>query len=177
MSSGIKIQGYEEAVKMLEHLPDKLQRRVLIRIMKQAAKPVVLTARSLVSGKSKRVARSVTAWEPRGKTDPVVFVGPKKTSNPDRDPWFAHIIEGGSKGVKKSAGGKYFRFKGTANLTGVEIYTRKKLRRGGVGTRYRKDAIASPFMQPAVDQNREAVKSYFIDDIDNIIQTEVNKLK
>lgn len=174
MINSVRIEGYEEAVKMLEHLPDKLQRRVLIRIMRQAAKPVVLTARTNVRSRSNRVAKSIKAWEPRGKSDAVLFVGPKKTSNRDKDPWFAHIIEGGAKGV-----GRFTVKKNAYKNAGDDrhkIFRFINAKRKGQ-QRYRKNQTAFPFMQPAVDQNRESVRSIFTKDIDTFIQNEIAKLQ
>jgi len=174
MSEAIRIKGFEEAVKLVEHLPNALQKKVLVQIMKKAAMPVVMTARSMARGSSKRVAKSIKAWEPKGKTDPVVFVGPKFTRKGETDPWFAHIIEGGAKGegrftAKKSG----WKNKATDDKKIFRFINAKRKGR----QRYRSDQPGRPFMEPAVESHRERITNLFADDLNALIQKEIDKHK
>jgi HK97 gp10 family phage protein len=170
----VEIKGFAEAVKMLEHLDDKLQRRVLLRVMRNAAKPVISSAKSFVNSRSKRVAKSIKAFEPKDKTNPVLFVGPKFSKNREADPWFAHFIEFGAKGE-----GRFVRKQSSWRNTQddrFKIFRFINAKRKGK-QRYRADQTAYPFMEPAVNQNIKQVSDLFVNDIDNLIQNEVAKLK
>jgi len=170
----IKLENYDKAVELLDVLPDRLQRKVLIKMLRKSAKPVVSAARSMASPISKRVAKSIKAFEPKRKSDAVLFVGPKRSSNRDADPWFAHMIEGGAKGegrftVKKT--------KLRSHLNdGKQIFRFINAKRKGL-QRYRSDQPARPFMAPAVDSQRDNANSIFVNDLNSILQSEIEKLK
>lgn len=173
MIKGVKVEGFAEAVALMKHLPNAVQKRTLERIFRDASKPIVAAAKSYVSGNSKRVARSIKAWAPRGKTDPVFFVGPKFSKNADADPWFAHMIEGGAKGIKKSQGSKRLPHSTEKHL----IFIRKSLKTAKNSFRYRANQPAKPFMEPAIEQNREMVSQRFTSELNTLIQNEINKSK
>ncbi len=180
MSIGVRIQGNEEAIKMMRELADKDQKKVIIRVQRKAARPVIRAARSIVSTHSQTVAKSIKAFIPRGgrrRENPILFVGPKRSRNRDADPWYAHIIEGGAKGVGRfSASGSYGARSVRAADSENDIFRFINSRRSG-RERYRKDQQPKPFMEPAVNQNLEQVRQVMINDMAEHINKEVNRLK
>lgn len=165
----VTIDGLEEARRALQNLDDKMQRKTLVQVFRKAGRPIAVSARSNVRGISKRVAQSIYPWEARRAQNPMVFVGPKYSKNPAKDPWFAHMIEGGTKGEKKSAGGKRLPYSTDGRL----IYIRKLLKKGKKGTTYRRDMPARPFMAPAFEQNQAKAGEIIVQEVSKIIDNAV----
>jgi transposase len=172
----MRIEGLPEAIELLKDLPDKAQKRVLIRVMRKAVRPVVASAKAGVS--SNTVKQSIKAFEPKGsgrKENPVLLVAPRiSPGNPDKDPWFAHMIEGGTKGTGKF-GGKYGSRSKSARATKNDIFRFINAKRKG-NQNYKKDTPAKPFMEPAIRQNMEGVKKTMIDEVLQHINREANKM-
>jgi len=171
MSTNIQVIGNEEAIRSLMALDDKMQKRAIVKALKASAKPTLTRARQLARPSSKRVARSIKAWEARKVTFPLVLVAPKYTKNANTDPWFAHMIEGGTKGIKRSAGAKRLPLSTDHKL----IHIRSLLKNSKNGFGYRKDQPAKPFMQPAYDQTKEAVNNNITKELSSLIDKGLKK--
>jgi HK97 gp10 family phage protein len=172
-----QMHGLDEAIELLKDLPEKAQKRVLIRVMRKATRPIVASAKANVS--SGTVKRSIKAFEPRGsrrKENPVLLVAPKiNPGSPDTNPWFAHFIEGGTDGVGefglgyKRAGSK------SSRAAKNDIFRLINSNRKGFAN-YRKPQPAKPFMEPAIRQNMESVKKTMIDEVLQHINREASKM-
>lgn len=173
----LDIQGLEVAREILKELPDKFQKRAVIRMYRRAVRPVVRAAKAGVP-QSKTVQQSIKAFEPRGSRkneNPVLFVGPKFNRNRDKDPWFAHMIEGGTQGTGKF-GGKYGARSRAAQDSKNDIFRFINANRKGQ-QRYRRDQQAKPFMRPAVDGNIGSVRDAVTKDMIEHLQREAKKLR
>jgi len=168
-----RIEGLNEAYKQVADLSDKMQHKVLVAVQKKAAQPIARLARSLVRKNSKRVATSIKTWELKKTEFPLVFVGPRFSKDRTKDPWFAHMIEGGTQGIKKSAGGKMLK----PSTEGSIINIRSILKKGKNGTRYRNDSPARPFMAPAIQSNIQRAGEIMQSEVGKIIDRELNKSK
>lgn len=176
----VQIRGNQEAIRMMRELADNDQKKVIIRVQRKAARPVIRTAKAIVGTNSQTVARSIKAFLPRGarkRENPILFVGPKRSRNRDADPWYAHIIEGGAKGVGRfSASGSYGARSVKAADSENDIFRMMNRNRSGL-ERYRRDQPPMPFMEPAVNQNIDRVRQIMIDEMLDHVNKEVNRLK
>ncbi len=176
----MRLEGSSEAVELMKKLRDNDQKKVIVRVQRKAARPVVRAAKSNVSAHSNTVQRSVKAFLPRGarnRANPILFVGPRRSNNPDADPWYAHIVEGGAKGKGRFAkGGSYGARSEGARAKKNEIFRFMNRSREGI-QKYRADQQPRPFMKPAVDQNMQKVQQIMITDMSQHIASEIKKLK
>jgi HK97 gp10 family phage protein len=166
MNNRITVEGMEAAIKAMDTLDDKMQKKTLIRVFKIAARPMVNDARSGARKYSKRVAKSIKVWEAKKAQFPMVLVAPKYTRDPNSDPWFSHMIEGGTKGVKKSKGSKNLPASTDTRL----IHIRAALKNGRNGMNYRANQPARPFMAPAIERNFTKVNENIVTELGNFIE-------
>jgi HK97 gp10 family phage protein len=171
MNSSLKLEGVDEAIRMLNQLDDKVQHKTLVKVMRKAGSPIMKTARSIVRPISKRVAASVKVWDFKKAEHPNVFVGPRYSKDPAKDPWFAHLIEGGTKGVKKNNVTRSKAF--STNSENIKI--RAIVKNTAQGGRFRGNQPARPFMEPAIMQNREKVNKILTEDIGSLIEKTLKK--
>lgn len=132
MASGLTETGFDESVKFLKTLPDKINRRILVSSMRKAARPFVaaIKARTPVATRSqkefwgqqrrinpgllKKSVGVITAKQ-RNTNFVSVYVGPKrlksamrgkvKTGSENRnDPWYRHFVIRGTAGFVMKTG-------------------------------------------------------------------------
>jgi HK97 gp10 family phage protein len=143
-STYIKVEGLEEVQRILQKLPDALTRRELLKMFRQAAKPVVLSAKANAPNDTGNLAESIGTITGKSKTFPTVYVGAKvkkrgairrmkkkggKVNHYNTGGWYAHFVE-----------------------YGISV-DRKRRRRGKTGS-----TTAQPFMQKAIAQNKSAIE-------------------
>lgn len=166
-----KMEGIEEATRMLAGLSDKLQRRVLVKVMQKAGAPIATSARAKARPSSRRVAKSIKVWDFKKSAFPNVFVGTRFSKDPQKDPWFAHMIEGGTKGVKQN---RVHRSKALQSDP-ENIRIRSIVKQTGQGKAYRRDMPSRPFMQPAINENQSKMVSIMTNEYGAIIEKELKK--
>ena len=147
----IHIEGEDAVRKILDDLGNRVDRRLALKALRKAARPLILSARSKVMDYSRTVGKSITI-NYTSRDSATIAVGPKKKMLKGglRDPWYAHFIEFGVSGVG--------RFKGSG----------KK--------RYRADQPARPFMRPAYDETRIKVVDEFGRNIVEVINKHTQKV-
>lgn len=166
-----KLEGLEEATRMLAGVSDKMHHKILVKVMRAAGAPIAKAARANVRKSSGRIARSIKVWDFKKSSFPNAFVGPRYTKDPQKDPWFAHMIEGGTKGVKKN---NVRRAKGLQSDPD-NIRIRSIVKHTRSGSAYRNDQPANPFMANAVRDNQAKSVSILTNDITQIIEKELQK--
>lgn len=162
-----KILGQKEAVDILKDLSTADQKKMLIGVMRKAISPIARDAKANLGGYSKRVAASLKTWQPRSSRqsdNPKLMVGVKSNFRgfyDKKDPWFAHMIEYGTEGVKKKGSGR----SGPRATDQDESFFRVRSAATKKGARYRMNITARPFFKPAVQMNQGRVQRILIDDI------------
>jgi hypothetical protein len=169
-----RLEGYNEAVQLLKHLPEMMQVKALNRVMIKAAAPAVREARKNVRSTSKRLAQSIKAWTPKRSKSAVVFFGPKKQSLRDLDVRFAHLVEFGASGIKSKNSPGGFRSKIGYKGTDKDLF-RMIAARTRVGGRYRSDEPANPYMFPAWQTKSGEVSRIMREDTTALLQKEIKK--
>lgn len=180
VSEMLRLRGFEEAVKMLEELSTREQKNLLLRVMRKALKPIPGAARARLGGYSSRVHKAIKIWVPSGARrgdNPRLFVGVKSNwrgYGDPTDPWFAHMIEEGSSGIKtKSRTGRK-----VPSQDGDEFkFYRINASRTAVGQSYRRKIDPRPFWEPAMQQEGPGVARTMIEDVGKEIQAQIDKMK
>lgn len=175
MQTRIEIEGFAEMVKMLDQLPDKLQKQAILNIERKSTKPVIQAAKSkLLSYGSnyKKLASSIVNITAKSK-NPIIYAGPSVKGRFKYIGYIARWVEYGTSGIiekkgrSKSQPGNKNEFAWVGAL--------KK------GSRYRADQPDKPFMRPAIDEKKSAVKDLFINNmktyLDQVVSKAVSKLK
>jgi HK97 gp10 family phage protein len=174
----MKVKGMQAAVEMLKEFTTDEQKKAVLEVQRKALRPIPRDARARLGGYSNRVSRSIKIWQPRGarkRENPALFVGVKsnwKGYGDPKDPWFAHMIEYGSEGIKRKT-----RPSGSTGRDDQQTPFRVRLANIPKGKRFRTDQPARPFMQPAIESNQERVSKVLIDDMSANIQKVVQKHK
>lgn len=174
----MRVEGHREAIDMLKELSDRDQKQAIIKMQRKALRPIPRDARARLGGYSNRVSRAIKIWQPRGarrRENPVLFVGVKSNwrgYGDPKDPWFAHMIEYGTEGIKRKT-----RPSGSTGRDDESTPFRVRLANMPKGKRFRSDQPARPFMQPAIEANQERVSKVLIDDMSDNLQKIVSKHK
>jgi len=185
-SVSIGIEGDKEAVKYLNMLATKFQRRILVRVARKAVKPLIQRAKSLaprsgrktyitahrdysrrtrsfstrlVKRRSGELARSIGVYLPKNRQVAAVYVGPRtKNVQQANNGWYGHFLELGTKGyvVKKNR---------TVVSPSGGIFVLKK------GTRV-PGQKPQPFMGPAW----ESTKTEVLKNFENYLWDELEKV-
>lgn len=131
----LQVKGLRELSAALLTFPEKMQRTMLIRAMRAGAMVIRNLARekvSVVSGKLRRSIR-VSVRMLGGTVVAKVLAGRNKSKN---DPFYAHMVEGGTQAHEIRPKGKKSLF-----LAGL---AREQVKHPG--------AVAKPFMRPALEE-------------------------
>ena len=165
----MKMEGFAEAIELLKHLPESVQRTVMLKTMRICTKPVITAAKGNISGYSKSLARSIGNITGRSKKYPTIYVGPRAKGAYKDDGWYGHFVEFGVSGIigKKKKGG----FKRKSDNEDFAKYVGS--RKGG--ERYRKDQPPRPFMRPAIDQNKDQVASNLKTEVSELIKKHIER--
>lgn len=178
MSNKVTIEGQREAIDMLKEFQTPQQKKFLINLMRKALRPIPRDARSRLGGYSNRVSKAIRVWQPRGaarRDNPRLFVGVKSNwrgYGDPTDPWFAHMIEGGTEGVKKKE-----RPSGTTGRDDESSPFRVRMTNIPKGKRFRTDQKPRPFFAPAVEANRRKVEDVLVGEMTDNLQKTINRHK
>lgn len=174
MELSVKIEGFKEATRALDKLPDRFQRQTILKMLRRSTRPMIRSARSklLNYGSSySNLAKSIGNITAKSK-NPIIYVGPRTKGKWKMIGYTAHWVEYGTKGIKKQKGG---RIKTEKDKQFAYVGRIKK------GSRYRADQPPKPFMRTAIDANRTnvvgLVKQNFNDHLQKVIDKTFARLK
>lgn len=175
-----QFKGFAGAVAILEDLSTKDQKRMLLNVMRKALKPVVSAARVNLGGESKRVEKAIRTWAPRSRgsssDNPVLFTGVKSNwrgYGDPVDPWFAHIIEYGTDGVKK----KKHRGSRSNPHNGKDSPFRFMVAKTPIGKPYRYAIPGNNFFGRAVRDNQDKVGQFLETEVANDLVKRIERKK
>lgn len=175
MSENIRIEGLAEMVKILDKLPDKLQKQAILKIERKSTAPLIQAARSKLMGYGsnfKKLAQSIGNITAKSK-NPIIYCGPRTKGKWKYIGYISKWVEYGTSGIIKTKG----RSKSSTNFNPDFAFV-GKIAKGG---RFRADQPARPFMRPAIDQTTGQVKDLFVSnmakELDGIVSKSVAKLK
>lgn len=165
----LQIEGFREAMKILDELPYKTKKKVIISILRKAVKPIVKEAQANVRNISDGTAKSIGSQLTRG-SKLGIKVKPRTTGKYKDYGFKAHWIEFGTSGIISKPGRKNFKTSRADDNPNFAVWVGKKKK----GERYRVDQPAKPFMRPAIAAKKEEVKKLMkkliTEDIDKTIQ-------
>lgn len=174
MNVAVRIENLREMVKVLDQLPDKLQRQAILKVERKSTKPLIRAAKSKVKGSGK-LASSIGNITAKSK-NPIIYVGPRLKGGYKDKAYTARWVEYGTKGVvskKSKSRGGFTRASDNPDFKWVGA-----IKKGG---RFRADQPAKPFMNPAITQTQSQVADLFAKNLtkylDNIVQKTVSKIK
>lgn len=154
----IKVEGYTDAKRILDQLPNNMQKKILLAALRNSAKPMLQSARSKVpvrSGKLKKKLRivrfkdrSASKSEVSVAVKPVFEVTKKKGAINE---FYGKFIHEGTKDPRTSKKGKLLVFQ---NEQGEKIFTRSV-----------KGIKATPFLEQAYAENNERTITLFGDEL------------
>ena len=159
----IKVEGYAEAKRMLDELPNAMQKRMLLTVLRGSAKPMLQAARSKVpvrSGKLKKKLRivrfkdrSASKSEVSVAVKPVFEVTKKKGAVNE---YYGKFIHEGTKDPRTSKKGKLLVFE---NERGEKVFTRSV-----------KGIPAMPFLEQAYTENNDRTVAMFGDELATAVE-------
>jgi len=155
MKNQIKLEGFDEAIKLLDALPDKFQRQTILAMFRRSTRPMIRSARSRLKSYGaayNKLSKSIGNITVKSK-NPIIYVGPRVKGKWSAIGYIAHWVEYGTKGVR--GGGS----KKTSGAKGYNSDYAKTIGPLKSGQRYRVDQPPRPFMRPAIDQHSKSVKS------------------
>jgi len=164
------IEGFDQAVKALDKLPDKFQRQAILAILRRSTRPMIRAARSrlLSHGNSySQLSKAIGNITPKSK-NPIIYVGPRIKGKWKYVGYIAHWVEYGTKGIKKSSGG-------TARSEN-DMEFGSWVSRIPLGGKYREDQPPRPFMRPAIDGEKNNVASEVRKNLAEHLDKSVNRL-
>lgn len=167
------IEGFDRAVKALDALPDKFQKRALMPMLRRSTRPMIRAARSrlLAYGSSyKNLSKSIGNITAKSR-NAIIYVGPRVKGKWKFIGYIAHWVEYGTKGIKGKGSGTRSWSRTDKNVQFGEWV-------GGIpkGGRYRSDQPAKPFMRPAIDSEKNNVAKLVTQNFRDHLQTQINRL-
>jgi len=154
--SSIKIEGYDELIKLMDKMPEAVQRRNVLQIFRHAIKPLIKSAKSKLkmhgSGYS-NLARAIGTWNGKSRKSPNLFAGPRVKGRWRDIGYMGHWVEYGTSGIKQKNRGTRSWQKTEENEAFAKVVgTLPK------GARYRQDQRPKPYMRPAIDEQMPTVR-------------------
>nr|DAH08134.1 MAG TPA: hypothetical protein [Caudoviricetes sp.] len=164
----VKVEGYVEAKRILDELPNTMQKRMLLAALRGSAKPMLQSARSKVpvrSGKLKKQLRIVRFKDRQASKSEVsvavkpIFEVTKKKGAINQ--YYGKFIHEGTQDPRTSKKGKLLVFE---NERGEKVFTRSV-----------KGIKATPFLEQAYNENNERTVALFGDELAAAIEKFVAK--
>jgi len=168
--NAIELKGFDEAIRELNKLPDKMQKQSILKIERKSTKPVIQAAKSkLLSYGSnfKKLSQSIGNITAKRTKNAIIYVGPRVKGKWKAIGYIARWVEYGTSGIIKKKG----RSKSSGNFNPDFAFV-GKIPKGG---RFRADQPARPFMRPAIDQQMNAVKDLFTANMHKYLNQVVHK--
>ena len=94
----IEITGFKELQQKIKTLPEKIQKKEVIKVLRISARPTVAAARSEVpvdTGQLKKSLGIIVGKKGKSKENPTIYVGPRTTGK--NNGWYGAIVHGGRK--------------------------------------------------------------------------------
>lgn len=164
----VKVEGYVEAKRILDELPNNMQKKMLAAALRSSAKPMLQSAKSKVpvkSGKLKKQLRivrfkdrSASKSEVSVAVKPVFEVTKKKGAVNE---YYGKFIHEGTKDPRTSKKGKLLVFE---NERGEKVFTRSV-----------KGIKATPFLEQAYTESNERTVAIFGDELAAAVEKFVAK--
>lgn len=162
----LKVQGYEQAKKILDDLPNNMQKRMLLTALRGSARPMLQSARSKVpvkSGKLKKMLR-VVRFKDRNASKSEVSVAVKPVFNKTKkkeNQYYGKFLHEGTADPRKGKKGKYLVFE---NQQGEKVFVKSV-----------KGIKPKPFLEQAYTENSERTIANFGDELANAVENFVSK--
>lgn len=164
----LKVEGYAEAKRIIDELPNSMQKRMLLAALRSSAKPMLQSAKEKVpvrSGKLKRQLRIVRYRDRNAsKSEVAIAVKPvfERTKKKGAiNEYYGKFIHEGTVDVRKSKSGKLLVFE---NESGEKVYARSI-----------KGIKPTPYLEQAYTENSERVVAAFGDDLAAAVEKFINK--
>lgn len=164
----VKVEGYAEAKRILDELPNNMQKKMLLTALRSSSKPMLQSAKSKVpfrSGKLKKQLRivrfkdrSASKSEVSVAIKPVFEVTKKKGAVNE---YYGKFIHEGTKDPRTSKKGKLLVFE---NERGEKVFTRSV-----------KGIKATPFLEQAYTESNERTVAIFGDELAAAVEKFVAK--
>lgn len=164
----VKVEGYVEAKRILDELPNNMQKKMLLAALRSSAKPMLQSAKSKVpvrSGKLKKKLRIVRCKDRSASKSEVsiavkpVFEVPKKKGIINE--YYGKFIHEGTNDPRTSKKGKSLVFQ---NERGDKVFTRSV-----------KGIKPTPFLEQAYSENSERTVVSFGDALTAAVEKFVAK--
>lgn len=164
----VKVEGYEQAKKILDELPNNMQKRMLLAALRGSAKPMLQSAKAKVpikSGKLKKTLKIVRFKDRNAsKSEVAVAVKPvfERTSKKGAvNQFYGKFIHEGTADVRKSRKGKFLVFE---NQEGDKVFVKSV-----------KGIKPSPFLEQAYSESNERTVAIFGDELAAAVEKFVSK--
>ena len=161
----IEVEGYAEAKRIMDELPNTMQKRMLLAALRASAKPMLQSARSKVPGKLKKQLRTVRYKDRNASKSEVaiavkpVFERTKKKGAVNE--YYGKFIHEGTADPRTSKKGKLLVFD---DAQGKKIFVRSV-----------KGIRPTPYLEQAYTENSERTVALFGDELAAAVEKFVNK--
>lgn len=164
----IEVEGYAEAKRILDELPNTIQKRMLLAALRASAKPMLQSARNKVpvrTGKLKRQLRTVRYKDRNASKSEVavavkpVFARTKKKGAVNE--YYGKFIHEGTADPRTSKKGKLLVFD---DAQGRKVFVRST-----------KGIKPTPYLEQAYTENSERTAAIFGDELASAVEKFVNK--
>lgn len=164
----VKVEGYAEAKRILDELPNTMQKRMLLAALRGSAKPMLQSARSKVpvrTGRLKKKLRIVRFKDrnaPKSEVDVAVKPVFERTKKKGAiNEYYGKFIHEGTADPRTSKKGKLLVFE---NERSEKVFTRSV-----------KGIRATPFLEQAYTENSERTVALFGDELAAAVEKFVAK--
>lgn len=164
----IEVEGYAEAKRILDELPNTLQKRMLLAVLRASAKPMLQSARSKVpvcTGKLKKQLRTVRYKDRNAsKSEVAIAMKPifKRTKKKGAEnEYYGKFIHEGTADTRTSRKGKLLAFD---DAQGKKVFVRSV-----------RGIRPTPYLEQAYTENSERTVAIFGDELAAAVEKFVNK--
>lgn len=164
----VKVEGYAEAKRILDELPNTMQKRMLLAALRGSAKPMLQSARSKVPVRTGRLKKKlrIVRFKDRNASKSEVDVAVKPVFERTKkkgaiNEYYGKFIHEGTADPRTSKKGKLLVFE---NECGEKVFTRSV-----------KGIRATPFLEQAYTENSERTVALFGDELAAAVEKFVAK--
>lgn len=164
----VKVEGYAEAKRILDELPNTMQKRMLLAALRGSAKPMLQSARSKVPVRTGRLKKKlrIVRFKDRNASKSEVDVAVKPVFERTKkkgaiNEYYGKFIHEGTADPRISKKGKLLVFE---NERGEKVFTRSV-----------KGIRATPFLERAYTENSERTVALFGDELAAAVEKFVAK--
>ena len=164
----VKVEGYAEAKRILDELPNTMQKRMLLAALRGSAKPMLQSARSKVPVRTGRLKKKlrIVRFKDRNASKSEVDVAVKPVFERTKkkgaiNEYYGKFIHEGTADPRTSKKGKLLVFE---NERSEKVFTRSV-----------KGIRATPFLEQAYTENSERTVALFGDELAAAVEKFVAK--